>query len=332
LPQHQEIDPTYPPHAKPDVKLRRVAFKPFYCDGRGEVELIVGLSQPLQIDGVSTPPVMNFKVIEPALAVGRLNSEEGYAQFEAVRKAIEANDMGFDGLAQGLDIKLDPETSTPSYLVFRMPSMADGGIVPGWYAPVLELSADHFKNKGNDGSLTPRKFYENKINYTFSVGKPKTNTKVFASLVQTDQNSPGATERGTIRGGRVAVVQAEVNYGLPVQGAQVTAYVQRLDDGEESPIRTIRLSMLDDGQGPDIRAGDGIYSMTIPLGQDRTKGAEYRVFIEALTTPDSRFIPMESIPDPNTVGKPDVAVKSLPPFQRATSLNFRVAPTQPQLN
>ncbi len=127
----------------------------------------------------------------------------------------------------------------------------------------------------------------------------------------------------------MAVIQAQLNFGLPVLGAEVIAYVQRIDDqGGESLIRTIRLPMLDDGQGADIRADDGTYSLTVPLGQDQANGAEYRVFIEALTTPNSRYLPLESIPDPNAPAKPTVAAKPMPTFQRSTSLNFRVAPAQ----
>ncbi len=103
--------------------------------------------------------------------------------------------MGFDALAQGQDLTPDPDTTRPSYLVFRMPALADGGIAPGWYAPVLEVPAVYFKSPGPN-ALPGHRFTDDSINYTFSVGKPMSNVKLLASLVQTNQNAPGAPTEG----------------------------------------------------------------------------------------------------------------------------------------
>ncbi|HWE35760.1 MAG TPA: choice-of-anchor X domain-containing protein [Isosphaeraceae bacterium] len=289
----------------------RVTLSSFYCDGRNGLEMIVGLSQPLAIAGVAVGYAEADPATFPAprlgLKVGKLDP--------AGRAALDAADSGDDGVFQ--DMTLDAARSTGVSLVFRVPGLANGGPAPGWYTPVLKLAPGNFKQL-KDGKAAPREFRRNAIDYTFSIGKPKTQEKVIGSLVQVELGDPKSTTRGTIFAARSAVVEAEVYAGGPIRGATVTGYVQRLDDDGKGSIRTIPATFRDDGQGRDVKAGDGIYTAEIGLG-DALDG-EYRVLISALTNTSSTLAPAgESI----QASGPEINPPA-PFFERATIVDFRV--------
>ena len=190
------------------------------------------------------------------------------------------------------------------------------------------------KSKGDtEEAFTFHDFHDNFIHYTFSVGTLSPDNQVLASLIQDAPQGKEATGyRGTLDGDAdFAVVQAAVRAGLPIKGVDVTGYVQRLEEGSTSPIRTTPVVFLDDGVKPDLKAGDGIYTATIGLARDPKRGGEYRVFVVAKAVSDPRFVDTgESIQmldeEEESVNPNQSQNLRAPRFERATSVQFRVMP------
>lgn len=311
----------------------RVMLTPFYCDGGTELEVIVGLSQPLTIAGI-TPDYVEadaslFQAPELVLKAGDLTKGLDAAARARLDGEDNAPDGAFDGFRLDVVRAKANARSTENMLVFRIPGVGRGGPGAGWYTPVLRLAPANFKVKDGD-TLKLRTYNRGTIDYTFSIGKPRTKERLIGSLVQAELSptgtnpdpnvKPAVVYRGTLNGSRAAVIEAQVFAGGPVRGAEVTGSVQRLDDGGRGPVKWFPVTFRD-GEGRDQQAGDGVYTAEIGLGADRLLPGEYRVWVAARTTPTSTLAPTGESIQPGTDSTPPA-----PLFQRATVVNFRVDP------
>ena len=312
-----------------DRYRRLLALKPIYVDGKSQYDLILGLSQALRNIDLGDTSLENLRAL-PRLGfkIGAFANEQGRRDIEAYQGQL------LEALEE--DLYLETGLSTDSILVYRLPALVNRGLAEGWYTPVLKLSDAHLadKSKGDtEEAFTFHDFHDNFIHYTFSVGTLSPDNQVLASLIQDAPQGKEATSyRGTLNGDAdFAVVQAAVCAGLPIKGVDVTGYVQRLEEGSTSPIRTTPVAFLDDGVKPDLKAGDGIYTATIGLARDPKRGGEYRVFVVAKAVSDPRFVDtgesIQMLDEEEESVNPDQSQNlRAPRFERATSVQFRVMP------
>jgi hypothetical protein len=276
-----------------------VTFGRFQAERDADYEIVLGLSRPLR-------EFEELKLDHPQLQLLREGNLE------------EKPYLGFV-----------PEVSTPTMLVFRAPkpSLRAGVIGEGLYTPRLIMDRRYFPVVGRD----------NRISYTFSVATPRPNVQLIASLRQPQakdgdfdpMKDPEYAYRGTIPANLTeAIIEVQVLAGASVRNAAVTGKYQRFDSTDK-PIDTPSLTFLDDGIYPDLSKDDGVYTARVTLEPStRRRGAEYRVWIQARPTEDVRFIALaEPLPRKDGTEKADLNTEPppVPPFQRATSLNFRVA-------
>lgn len=309
-----------------DRYRRFLALKPIYVDGKSQYDLILGLSQALRNIDLGDTSLKNLRAL-PRLGfkIGAFANEQGRREIEAFQG------QWFEALEE--DLYLETELSTDSILVYRLPALVNRGLAEGWYTPVLKLSDAHLADKSKGDTEEAFTFHDNFIHYTFSVGTLSPDNQVLASLIQDAPQGKEATGyRGTLDGdAEFAVVQAAVRAGLPIKGVDVTGYVQRLEEGSTSPIRTTPVAFLDDGVKPDLKAGDGIYTATIGLARDSKRGGEYRVFVVAKAVSDPRFVntgeSIQMLDEQEENVNPNQSQNlRAPRFERATSVQFRVMP------
>ncbi len=338
-------------------KSSNVALRPFHFDDATEHELIVGLTQPLTVAGLFPSPDDGKDA--PWLA----RSPEDPTLFAEPELRLLPRAIGDpaevgaieDGrrpraFAQARRLRLDRARSTKKVLVYRLPPVAKGGPVRGWYTPVLTFQGSNFRDVPDPARPVPadapaevrfkaHPYRNHAIHFTFSVGTPTSKAQLVANLIQ--EIPPGApiARRGTIALDQPrAVVTAVLTAGAAVVGAEVVGHVQRVDEGAR-PIDTLGpIAFLDDGQGPDKVEGDGIYTASIGLEPRRSARAEYRLLIEGHSVAGrTKFVPAgERLAgpgvgagvgaDPNPAGAAAdagaVRGRPVPVFQRATSLHF----------
>ncbi|WZO96240.1 choice-of-anchor X domain-containing protein [Isosphaeraceae bacterium EP7] len=293
---------------------------PFYAEKGAKFELIVGSTEPLP--GVTLPLAREETPWAKKLPGIRLTDADG--------KPVEAPAL-----------LLDRDASTDTILVYRLQflKLFDGK----FYFAELVLDKEEYSK------------LDHAINFTFSVSSSRPNVQLHASLVQAPPESdidPPPADRGTVRTelGQ-ARIEVQVFGGTSVRDAHVFGGLQKLTPGV-GPIDLSYLSFKDGGADGDRVADDGVYTALIPidrLGQE----AEYRVSIQALSTPKSRNIVPEDpnagdaarrkalidsgfkkiVPKPATPegGDKDATKADETPslgkaleFERATSIHFRV--------
>ncbi len=166
---------------------------------------------------------------------------------------------------------------------------------------------------------------EDSLNFTFSIGTPRTNAQLIPSLVQDVITDTSKSYLGTLSDNdRQAVVQVQMIVGAPVKKALVTGYYQQVEF-DNTPISLVPFDLFDNGETPDKVADDGIYTGVIGLGPAPRYSADYRVFFAAEHQDGTAFIDLaESIQAPTAKQLETVQNLAVPKFQRATSLNFRV--------
>jgi hypothetical protein len=154
---------------------------------------------------------------------------------------------------------------------------------------------------------------------------------------------PPPPNKGMARAGdRRVRVEVQVFGGTSILNASVRGVLHKLDAGTET-IRPIAQDFRDDGSTyGDRTANDGIYTTLIPLDQVNTN-KEYRILIQADSTPGSKNIAPEDPGKDDTKRRADAIakgvknVRSAPveevktptnetaaEFQRATSIQIRV--------
>ena len=279
-----------------------IAFRPFQAERDAHYEIVLGLSRPLR-------DFETLKQFPPELRLYRDKNleEKPYLDFVA-------------------------EVSTPTMLVFRAPKpiLSAGVLGEGVYTPKLMIKREFFPIVGRD----------NTINYTFTVATPRPNVQLIAALRQPQPRegreaeidptkNPEYAYRGTIPANLTdGVVEVQVLAGASVRKAQVSGVYQRFDKSPTA-IDTPNLTFADDGVYPDFVKEDGVYTARITLLPSTKRiAAEYRVIVQAKWTEDSAFIPLaEALPRREGTEEEDLSkvVPPVPPFQRATSLNFHAA-------
>jgi hypothetical protein len=330
----------------------KVVLQPFYADVATECELIIGLTQPLTIAGVTrqdpnnltSPPIprstenlKNFPWPELKLIPGEIRDSN---QIEAAE--ADGAQLVF---APTPNLVFEPNRSTDTILVFRLPATSQGGVSQGWYTPVLRLHDGNFHDYDNSmKSVGHLHSYRNHaIHFTFSVGTPQSKAQLIADLAQDPTKDPSIPYQGTIAPNETeAIITAQLIVGAPVIQAEVFGYVQRIDQGTD-PISTDLITFRDDGQTPDKQANDGVYAASIPLPQRRDRDAEYRVLIEGRSVANqTKFVPqaepilaatlasLQGTADSNAVPQ-QVQNRAAPAFQRATSLEFYVQANTPRI-
>ena len=226
-------------------------------------------------------------------------------------------------------------------LVFRLPypNRDAGRIATGTYYPKLYLKPKHLPDRGGQ------------VNYTFSVASANPKVLLSATLRQIairaddgdEENDDEVAARGIIpRSKSVAIIEAMVTAGSPVQNVDVTGFYQKIEVNG-GPVTSPALTFLDDGVWPDTTKGDGVYTAKITLDpQERRKQADYRVLIEARSNDKTSFVADGDLQEARPArgdhhhdqhaGRPrhrrlrsNVKTHARPPkFQRATSVNFLV--------
>jgi hypothetical protein len=277
--------------------LVEVAFEPFAAEDGADIEVVIGLSRPLRhFDDLRDTP--------PALRLSR--GEKG----DAVR------------LAEQPHLRFDAGLSTDTMLVFRSPkpSLRVGLLAAGTYTPRLLLHRRLLPIPGRD----------NAANATLSVATSRPNVCLIAGLRQPrpmegardPEEDKAYASRGTIPADVAeAIAEVEVLAGAPVLNSEVIGFFQQIDDGADL-IESFSIDFADDGVYPDLKKDDGVYTTRITLRPSALRRpSDYRLFIQARSTSESRFIPLAE-PAP---GKADGAPPALPHFQRATSLDFHVS-------
>jgi hypothetical protein len=287
--------------------------KPFTAEEKASFDLIIGFSRELKLDEIKQDPP-DFKLFNKA---GAGASEVG-APF----------------------LQLDAEKSTPTMLVYRLPNpdRDAGRILSGDYYPKLSLKQKHLPDRGSQ------------IDYTFSVASASPKVLLTATLRQIairasdgdEENDDEVAARGIISLSKsVAIVEAMVTAGSPVQNVTVTGFYQKVEVNGGS-VTSPALTFLDDGKWPDTTAGDGVYTAKITLDpQEKRKQADYRVLIEARSNDKTSYVPTETFTKPAATAANSPTTKtakakapappvddqptpSPPKFQRATSVDFMV--------
>ncbi|WP_165221458.1 hypothetical protein [Aquisphaera insulae] len=278
-----------------------VEFRAFQAEEGASYEFVLGLSRPLT----------NFEKL-------RGNPEE----HPEIRLFANGN------LVERPYLRLEPDFSSDTMLVFRAPKpdLRAGLLGQGLYTPKLVIKDEYLPLVGGDG----------RIGYTFSIGTRRPNVQIIASLRQPQPKiadkdpakDPENAFRGVIAADQFdAVVEAEVFAGAPVLEANVKSTLQRVDTTNVA-IQNPVFEMRDDGIYPDLLKDDGIYTTRITLlPAAQRKPAEYRVFVEAKSNDKVRFYPLaDPIIDAGADNKPEKKTPPpVPPFQRATSVNFHAA-------
>ncbi len=287
--------------------------KPFTAEEKASFDLIVGFSRAMKItDDPDDPPVL--KLFDKAGA--------------------DANEKGAPFL------QVDPAKTTNRMLVFRLPypNRDAGRIASGSYYPKLFLKAKHLPDRGGQ------------VDYTFSVASANPKVVLGATLRQIairsndgdEENDDEVAARGIIpRSKSVAVIEAMVTAGSPVQNVDVTGFYQKIEVNGGT-VSSPALIFLDDGVWPDTTQGNGVYTTKITLDpQETRKQADYRVLIEAKSTDKTSYVPTETFKKPDTPTDSGATTASkkakapappvdeqkppaVPKFQRATSVNFLV--------
>ncbi|HEY2155788.1 MAG TPA: hypothetical protein VGH33_09165 [Isosphaeraceae bacterium] len=139
----------------------QVVLKPFYVDPATQYQLVIGLSQPLAIAGLTQPMGVELAAPSPGpLPWAQVfpRSGKNLEDFPdptlklisgAIRdpQAIQTNE-GPNGpvltFASTPELKLDLGKSTSQVLVFTLPATTKGGIEPGFYTPMLMLKDGNF--------------------------------------------------------------------------------------------------------------------------------------------------------------------------------------------
>ena len=295
------------------AKVAPFDLKPFTAEEKASFDLIVGFSRAMNIkDNIDDPPVLTL--------------------FD--KAGADANEKGAPFL------QLDRTTSTDTMLVYRLPNpnRDAGRIASGSYYPKLTFQPKHLPDRGGQ------------VDYTFSVASANPKVILTATLRQIairasdgdEENDDEVAARGIIpRSKSVAIVEAMVTAGSPVQNVDVTGFYQKIEVNG-GPVTSPALSFLDNGIWPDTTEGDGVYTAKITLDpQEQRKQADYRVMIEARSNDKTSYVPTETFvkppppASPTTTSStrkakapaPPVNVKTTPAppkFQRATSVDFLV--------
>ncbi|MHC5538191.1 choice-of-anchor X domain-containing protein [Singulisphaera rosea] len=291
-----------------DDALFPIELKKFKSEPNADFEFIVGVSRPLDKNAILAdhPHMVLFD------SYGRETSNEF--------------------------LQLDEETTTETMMVFKLPNPAreDGRLPQGEYTPKLFLKRKHF---------IPHLFEEaGKVNFTFSIATEKPNILIIPGLRQVtlraeDGAGDGereAADRGTIANTKnAAIVEVQVMAGASIKGAEVSGSFMRVDASNDS-ITSKVVAFKDDGLGSDTTADDGVYTGRIVLvPEEQRVGSEYRVFIEARSVEEktafvstSEFSQDSAKGDGNGADAKSQSMPKVPPFQRATSLNFRAEKAQ----
>ncbi|CAN5864554.1 hypothetical protein BH23PLA1_BH23PLA1_16200 [soil metagenome] len=300
---------------RPDLGPNRVRLARFWAEGEAEFELVVGLSRPLP----AIPDRDRGELVPCPRPDLRLDDDLGAESIESAK------------------VVFDADNSTETLLVYRVrysEGVPGSGLRQGWYNPVLDL---------DPAAMQQIRDNRQEINFTFSIASRRPNIQLIAELVQ--ELGPGQWRRGTLlRQEGPAIVRVQVAGPSPVREARMTAFVQRISRGA-CPIDTFAVPLLDDGEGQDDQADDGIYTAVIPLdGIEDDRPTEFRVFIQAETVDQGRYIALdtpandeqqrESLEATAARGNSTRAVREATEqaegralrFQRATKLHFLVRP------
>jgi hypothetical protein len=183
---------------------------------------------------------------------------------------------------------LDPGASSPTLLVYRVPTVFP--LPEGWYDPMLKVDPEILKSLANSKPGQPDEWDD--LNFTFSVGSNRRNVQLITGLVQ----DPNSRTRGTLnRADGYATIQVQVSAGSSVLGARVRGFYQMIVRGSE-PVVMKFVEFADGGLDGDVKADDGIYTARIDI-HEVEKDTEFRVFVLADTTNgQAHYIPLD---DPN---------------------------------
>lgn len=320
-PYHQELRRLEGTDPRMDGRTIR-----FYADRDSEIEIIVGLSHlPDWIADVTDEDRRKFErreLVRPVLLddQGRPSDQAGFLEY-------------------------DDLTSTPYVRVYRFrdkKTRGTGGAEPdvrpeGWYRIRLEDDPEY-----------ANLLLADTIRCTASVASLRPNVQLNVGLYYSPANAGAA--RGTFDAAepdpdnKDPIVEVQVYGGVPILGATVQGFYQRLGEfsgaeGEEDALNAyFPVEFHDDGDHArhgDRAKDDGIYSARIPLDPSTTPrgGAEYRFAIQAYTTPDRAQEARNILPEPSGAEPAGKAlsgdITTALPFQRATSFRIRVENREP---
>jgi hypothetical protein len=227
-------------------------------------------------------------------------------------------------------LALDRRISSPRMLVFRVPVPDDSeesnlegpsfGLPQGVYTPKLQVRGDSLPIIHESSPVDPR---DSLVGFTFSIASDRDSIQLFVEIREPVEF---ASTHAVASSDREIILETEAFAGAPVLDCQIRGVVRRSDSNTPAG-STFGLSFRDDGIFPDLHKDDGIATARISLPQpDRRTSAEYKISVEARSTPQSRFI---SLVDPvlshglsATARKP--AVPGVPVFQRAKVLDLHI--------
>ena len=181
------------------------------------------------------------------------------------------------------------------------------------YVPKLRIRRGDLPTGGADDLL----------DCTFSVAASNSPVQLIVSP-RGSTSSPGPLDISTSQ--LEIVLEAEVIAGAPVLDTEIRGMVERINPSTLQT-ETFAYNFRDDGVEPDRLAADGVATASVALPpSSRRFLSEYRVWVQAGSTPATRFIPLV---DPVLSAGLDGLEKTMKPppvpaFQLARSLDFYI--------
>ncbi|WP_435005494.1 choice-of-anchor X domain-containing protein [Tundrisphaera lichenicola] len=324
----------------------RLALRPVYLDSASRYQFVAGFTRGLTVPTDNNEDIDLTGITSDKNAPDKITPEIRLIKHQInVENSRERADLESDinrpyRESPSDNLKYQPSKSSTNVLVFELPPTSEGGVGEGWYTPVLVLKKKNFNwpkswnpaNKDASGEFDPAKNASSEfrpkqgegLNFTFSIGTPRSNAQLIPKLIQDAPKDPNSSYQGTLPAdAKQAVISAQMIVGAPVKNARVTGLFQKIEAGV-TPIRFQEFPLKDDGQAPDKVKDDGVYTGVIPLVAIPRRAADYRVGISAEYQDGTAYIDLaESI---QVAGKQEELVKdrAVPMFQRSTSLNFHV--------
>ncbi len=280
-----------------DPSSIEIEFEPFQAEEGAEYEIILGLSRPL---------------------TGFPTSEEEPQKAPQLSLYRDGNPTDHPFLA------LDRRVSSPRMLVFRIPALAvdddesalkhpSSRLPQGIYTPKLRIRGGSLPKIQESSPADPA---DSLVSLTFSIASSQGSIQLLAGI---REPLGFASTRAITSSDREIILEAEAFAGAPVLNSEIRGVVRRTDPSTLAS-STFSYSFRDDGIFPDLRKDDGIATARISLPPPASRtSAEYKVFLEMRSTPQSRFIsladPVFSSGSNPTAKKPELP--GVPAFQRA---------------
>lgn|GEM_PF-6853676 len=289
-----------------DQSSIEIEFEPFQAEEGAEYEMILGLSRPL---------------------TGFPTSEEGPEKAPQLILYRDGKPTDHPYLA------LDRRVSSPRMLVFRIPSLPVDDdesnlknpsfrLPQGIYTPKLLIRGGSLPKIRESSPADPA---DSLLGLTLSIASSQGSIQL---LVGVREPVGFASTRAITSSDREIILEAEAFAGAPVLliNSEIRGVVRRTDPSTLVS-STFSYSFRDDGIYPDLRKDDGIATARISLPPPaRRTSAEYKVFLEVRSTPQSRFIslvdPVLSSGSNPTAKKPEPP--GVPAFQRARIIELYV--------